>query len=142
MASNYQESSKNIANGSELEVRSLQSRIKQLERASSDQQRETELYEMQIKDKDDIISELRNKIYVLDRQNQELQQELHNLENKLTKIKEEHLCEIEEFTDKITEMKAENKTLKMPTLKDIKDTNDPDLRKKVETLEKQLEKKE
>lgn len=142
MASNYQESSKNIANGSEQELRSLQSRIKQLERAAADQQREAELYEMQIKDKDDIISELRNKIYVLDRENQELQQQLTNLESKLAKMREEHQCEIEELSDKISEMKAENKTLKMPTMKDIKDGNDPDLRKKVESLEKQLEKKE
>ena len=49
---------------------------------------------------------------------------------------------MEELQSKIDEMKEQNKTFKIATLKDIKDDNSIDYKKKVEALEKQLEKKQ
>lgn len=43
---------------------------------------------------------------------------------------------------KIQEMREDNKNFKIATLKDIKDDNSTDYKKRVEQLEKQLEKKE
>jgi hypothetical protein len=78
----------------------------------------------------------------MDKENLELQSTIQSLENKLLKKKEEYEFEIEDLQAKIDEMKEDNKNFKIATLKDIKDDNGPDYKKKVESLERQLEKKE
>lgn len=50
--------------------------------------REGDYYETNLKDKDSIINDLKNKIYNLDKENLELQCKNKNLETKLQKLKE------------------------------------------------------
>lgn len=76
----------------------------------------------------------------MDKNNLELQCSIKNLEGKLGKIKMEHANEIAQLEEHLTEMKEDNKNIRLTSAKDIKEDGG-DLRKKVETLEKQLEKK-
>jgi peptidoglycan hydrolase CwlO-like protein len=46
--------------------------------------------EQSLKAKDEIISELKNKIYSLDKENMELSQKLKNAENKVVTVKGEY----------------------------------------------------
>ena len=108
---------------------------------SQQSQREGEYYETNMRDKDDIITDLKKKIYSLDKENAELSTKVKGLELKLNRVSKDYEDEMQNLEDKVEEMKQENKTLRMPSSNNLGDDNS-DLRRKVETLEKQLERKQ
>lgn len=82
--------------------------------------REGEYYETHLKDKDEIINDLKNRIYTLDKENLELQCRNKNLESKLQKLREEYETEITDLEGKVEEMKEDNKNIRLTSMKEIK----------------------
>ena len=78
---------------------------------------EGEYYEASMKDKDGIISELKNKINILDKENVEMNCKIKNLESKLKTSKEDYETTIEELEEKISEIKKENKNIRIASSK-------------------------
>ena len=64
------------------------------------------------------------------------------LESKVQRITNDYTSEIADLEEKIDEMKAENKNLRIPSSNHLSTDGIVDWKKKAETLEKQLEKKE
>lgn len=56
--------------------------------------REGEYYETNMKDKESIIADLKNRIYMIDKENLELQCKNKNLESRVQKMKEEYEGEV------------------------------------------------
>lgn len=56
--------------------------------------REGEYYETNMKDKESIIADLKNRIYMIDKENLELQCKNKNLESRVQKLKEEYEGEV------------------------------------------------
>ncbi len=56
--------------------------------------REGEYYETNMKDKESIIADLKSRIYMIDKENLELQCKNKNLESRVQKLKEEYEGEV------------------------------------------------
>ena len=119
-AINYQQSSKNIAQGSEHEIKMLRDKVRVLQRMNQQAKRQGEYYQTNMRDKDDVINDLKGKIYNIDKENLQLNTTIKGLEHKIERIGREHRAQVEELEDALKDLKEDNKNLKMPSSRDMR----------------------
>lgn len=79
---------------------------------------------------------------MIDKENLELQCKNKNLESRVQKMKEEYEGEVADLNQRVQTMKEDHKNIRMNSVKELGKEDVGELKKKVDALEKQLERKE